>query len=127
MTNDEVNLEEFKLVVEAGRDYFAFYLKAVILYFAIVGVLVKAMLDAQHGSDDRLVFWVAGILVHIWALVASVYALRLYTTLSQRCDALARSLGVPNVYFGATTGTARMFTISFAVIGLGWSALATLL
>jgi hypothetical protein len=123
MDNREFKFEEMKMIVGIGKDYFGFYFRSVILFFAVLGVLFKMFLDSAPGSDARLAIFIAGQLVCVAGVVGTLGAYPKYMLVAKRCKALAADLSIPEVYFPGTTRVAKEFLLGLIIVSALWALL----
>ena len=75
-TSKDYGFEEFKLIAEQGRNYFDYYLRAVALYGATLGVTLKFFFDAPPWSNERLSIFSFGVAINLGAIVCTALGLR---------------------------------------------------
>ncbi len=120
MNSDDKLLEEFKLLVSTGKEYFGFYFRSYILYIAILGVLLKLFFDAELNSVERVsVYWI-GIGVNISGVIGTIGAYPKYKMIADRCDEVSEAINIPNVYFDGTLRVAKAFLTGIFIIGVAW-------
>jgi hypothetical protein len=90
-------LEEYKMVSQRCSEYFTQYIQSLVVYFAIMGVLLKFFFDAPTGSDSRFAFFAAGYIVTVAALTGLLDARRSYRLLSRRSGELSTVLNMVDI------------------------------
>ena len=127
MDSDDIFLEEFKLLVSTGKEYFGFYFRSFILYMAILGILLKLFFDAESNSVERLsIYWI-GIGINVSGVIGTLGAFPKYKMIADRCDEVSDAIGIPNVYFAGTIRVAKAFLVGIVIIGIAWLFLAQIL
>jgi len=123
MQEIDVLLEEYKQLVAICRDYFGFYFRAFILYFAVLGVLLKLFFDFKAQSDERYLIFSTGCLINLGAFVGTYRARRYYLNIASRFEEVVARLSIPDVYFPATIATAKAFMGAVGIFMLLWLVL----
>ncbi len=116
----DILLEEYKQLVGTCRDYFGFYFRTFILYFAVVGVLLKLFFDSKAHSDERFLIFLAGGVINVGVFAGSFVARRYYLTIASRFKVVTEKLSIPDVYFPGTIATAKLCIAAVGVLMLMW-------
>ncbi|HLG13799.1 MAG TPA: hypothetical protein VJH03_04625 [Blastocatellia bacterium] len=113
-------LAEFSLLVGTGKDYFSMFLKAFGFYLAATGATLKFFFDAPQASQERIALLAFGASLHVAAIVGTLLGGRWYRPMAARCKEVGRLLGLPDVYYPGTTGTAYVFLIIEVLLLAAW-------
>jgi hypothetical protein len=127
MENQDREFEELKIVIEIGREYFGFYLRAVIFLLTVLGVFLKLFWDSKSGSGERFAIFVAGQLGSIGGIIVTLVAYPKYRLVAHRCKELTELLRIPDVYFPGTITVANAFLLILIIVSILWTFLYKIL
>lgn len=116
-------IDEIRLVVESGQNFFGQYFRAVILLFAANGVILKLFVDAGNGTLEKNSFFVFGALLNLGAVIGTCLIYPKYKLLRDRAKTLASEIQAEDVYFPGLIRTAKAFLVGIMVVLVSWCCL----
>jgi len=125
--SQEIALEEFKAIVSTCREFLGLYLRSFVLYLAVLGILIKLFLDALQGSPPSIAIYIAGLVINIAAIVLTLIGRAYYRRIVDRCEAVCKTLDIPNVYSPGLVSVAWGFLLVILLISGLWVCLAAYL
>ena len=123
MAQNNIDLEEYKVLVQITGDYFGFYLRMIVVYLAMIAFVFKLFMDSHKGEPDYLYLYFIGLLINIIVIVITLIAKNHYVRIKNQCDHVCDKLEIPNVYSPGTMSVGWSFFVCSILLTIVWSFL----